>query len=152
MDTTTTQPLVVTPQDRPRPLDVVGEHVTVLASGAQTQSYEIFLQAGPDGSGPPPHSHPWDEAFFVVRGEIAFGIDGSETAAGPGTFVQVPRGATHWFRFGAGGGEMLSVTSCAGASKFFTDLDANIASDAPDLGRLIEIANAHAVSVAAPPG
>src|SRR3546814_4533615 len=28
---------------------------------------------------------PWDEAFYVIRGEIAFGIDGREMLAAPGT-------------------------------------------------------------------
>ena len=39
-------PFVVTPGDAPRPLKLVGEKITVLASGAQTGSYEIFLQVG----------------------------------------------------------------------------------------------------------
>ena len=38
----------------------------MLASGAQTGGYEIFLQVGPEGSGPPPHNHPWDESFYVT--------------------------------------------------------------------------------------
>jgi hypothetical protein len=45
---------VVTPATRPAPLNVVGEQITVLASGSQTGGYEIFRQAGPEGSGPPP--------------------------------------------------------------------------------------------------
>ena len=32
---------VVSPQDYPRPLNVVGEHITVLASGAAMGGYEI---------------------------------------------------------------------------------------------------------------
>jgi hypothetical protein len=59
-------------------LNVVGEHITLLASAAATGSYEIFLQQGPEGSGPPPHNHPWDEAFYVTKGEIEFGV-GKET-------------------------------------------------------------------------
>ena len=64
------QTLVVTPESYPQPLNVVGELVTVLASGDATAGYEIFLQEGPEGSGPPPHSHPWDESFFVTRGTV----------------------------------------------------------------------------------
>ncbi len=44
-----------------------------------------------------------------------------------GTFVHVPAGTTHWFRFGAGGGEMVSLTSGAGAAKMFADVDREIA-------------------------
>jgi hypothetical protein len=46
------QPVVVTPEDRPRGLNVAAEQITVLADGATTGSYEIFRQAGPEGSGP----------------------------------------------------------------------------------------------------
>jgi quercetin dioxygenase-like cupin family protein len=31
------------------------------------------------------HSHPWDESFYVVRGEIEFGIDADTKTALPGT-------------------------------------------------------------------
>jgi len=86
----TAQPFVVSPRDRTQSLRVVGEHITVLASAAQTGSYEIFFQAGPEGSGPPPHNHPWDEAFYVMRGEVAFGIGNGESLSVAGTLVHVP--------------------------------------------------------------
>jgi hypothetical protein len=41
---------VVTPATRPAPLNVVGEQITVLASGSQTGGYEIFRQAGPEAA------------------------------------------------------------------------------------------------------
>jgi len=62
------RPFITAPEDYAPALDIVGEHVTVLASGEATGGYEIFLQRGSEGSGPPPHSHPWDESFFVVKG------------------------------------------------------------------------------------
>jgi quercetin dioxygenase-like cupin family protein len=144
------EPIVVDGKSHPRPLNVVGEHITVLASGAQTGSYEIFHQAGPEGSGPPPHSHPWDEAFYVTQGEIAFGIDERELVARPGTLVHLPAGTTHWFRFGAGGGEMVSITSREGASHMFTDFDREISPTKPDLGRLIELGEPYGLAVAIP--
>ena len=142
-------PFVVMPGDAPSPLKLVGEQITVLASGAQTGSYEIFLQAGPENSGPPPHNHPWDESFYVVKGEIAFGIDKSEMTAVPGTLVHLPAGTTHWFRFGKGGGEMISMTSREGASRMFTEMDREISPDNPDLGKLAEIGQRHGLAVVA---
>ena len=147
----TAQPFVVSPQDRAQPLRVVGVHITVLASAAQTGGYEIFFQAGPEGGGPPPHSHPWDEAFYVLRGEVAFGIGDRESPAAAGTLVQVPGGITHWFRYGRGGGEMLSMTSGEGASAFFTDLDRNVSPENPDLGKIIGIAKSHGLRIPLPP-
>jgi quercetin dioxygenase-like cupin family protein len=144
------EPLVVTLQEASRPLQVVGEEITILASGGQTGSYEIFHQAGPENSGPPPHSHPWDEAFYVIKGEIAFGIDGREMLAAPGTLVHLPAGTTHWFRFGKDGGEMISVTSREGASHMFTDFDREIAPEQPDVNKLVEVGARHGLTVALP--
>jgi quercetin dioxygenase-like cupin family protein len=54
-----------------------------------------------------------------VQGEIAFGVDGEEMVARRGTLVHLPAGTTHWFRFGKGGAEMISMTSREGASHMF---------------------------------
>lgn len=143
-------PFVTKADHASRPLNVVGEQITVLASGAQTGGYEIFLQAGPEGSGPPPHNHPWDESFYVVSGEIAFGIADSEMVAVAGTLVHLPAGTTHWFRFGKGGGEMVSVTSREGASRMFADFDREISPDRPDLRKLVEIGGRHGLGVPPP--
>jgi quercetin dioxygenase-like cupin family protein len=146
------QPVVIDPDHVPRALNVVAEKVTVLVSAAQTGSYEIFHQVGLEGSGPPPHSHPWDEAFYVLRGMIAFGAGKKEFVAGPGTFVHLPAKTTHWFRFGEGGGEMLSVTSCEGASRLFADIDREVSQETPGPSKLIEIAARYGAAIALPPG
>lgn len=142
-----TRPFVVTPQDRAPALPIVGEKLTILASGEATQSYEIFHQAGPEGSGPPPHSHPWDESFYVVKGEIDFGIGPDAMTATPGTLVHLPAGTVHWFRFGKGDAEMISMTSRLGASRMFTDMAREIAPVDPDLERLAEVGGRHGLKV-----
>ena len=137
----------LTPEQYARPLNVVGEKITVLAAKAATGGYEIFLQEGPAGSGPPPHSHGWDEAFFVMGGEIEFGFDDKVMTARPGTLVHLPAGTTHWFRFGPDGGRMLSLTGAGNASELFTGIDQAIPPNAPDLAKLIEVANRTGVTV-----
>jgi quercetin dioxygenase-like cupin family protein len=142
------QSFVVTPKDYAPALNIVGEHVTVLASGEATEGYEVFLQRGPEGSGPPPHSHPWDESFFVIKGQIEFGIGSERKTASPGTLVHLPAGTVHWFRFCKGGGEMVSITSRLGASKMFTDLAREVAPVNPDLGKLAEVGGRYGLKVA----
>ncbi len=88
------KPLVVSADQAPAPLKMVGEEVIVLASGAQTGSYEIFRQAGPEGSGPPPHSHAWDEAFYVIDGEVMFGVDAEQDLVAKGGHA---RARPRWF-------------------------------------------------------
>ena len=143
------RPFIVAPENYAPTLDIVGEHVTVLASGEATEGYEVFLQRGPEGSGPPPHSHPWDESFFVVSGQIEFGIGAESTTAAPGTLVHLPAGTVHWFRFGRGGSEMVSITSRLGASRMFTDMAREIAPVNPDLEKLAEVCGRHGLKVSA---
>jgi len=137
----------VSPSDYPPPMEIVGERITVLASGEATGGYEIFLQEGPEGSGPPPHSHPWDESFYVVKGDIDFGIGDETRTAAPGTLVHLPAGTVHWFRFGRGGGEMISMTSRLGASQMFTDMAREVAPVNPDLGKLAEVGGRHGLKL-----
>ena len=143
-------PFVVMPDKASQALDVVGEKITVLASSAQTGGYEIFRQVGGEGSGPPPHFHDWDESFYVVKGEIAFGIGAEELVAGPGTLVHLPAGTTHWFRFGAGGGEMISMTSREGASHLFANIDREVPPGPPDIEKLVRVAGENGVTIALP--
>jgi hypothetical protein len=54
--------------------------------------------------------------------------------------VHLPAGTVHWFRFGPGGGEMLSMPSRIGASEMSADLAREIPPVNPDrdeLGRLV---------------
>lgn len=67
------------------------------------------------------------------------------------TLVQAPGGTTHWFRYGRGGGELLSMTSGDGASAFFTDVDRNMSSENLDLGKLISIGESHGLRFPLPP-
>lgn len=143
----TARPFIVTPDSYAPTLDIVGEHVTVLASGEATEGYEIFLQRGPVDSGPPPHSHPWDESFFVVRGQVDFGIGSDPKTATAGTLVHLPAGTVHWFRFGEGGAEMISITSRLGASRMFTDMAREVAPVNPDLEKLAAVGARHGLSL-----
>jgi len=141
----------VLPGAYPRGLNVVGEIITVLASGARTGGYEIFLQQGGEGSGPPPHSHEWDESFYVTKGVVELTISDETIEARAGTLVHLPAGTVHWFRFGPGGGEMLSMTSRAGASKLFTEIDAEIPPGTHDMNQVAGIITKHGVKIAVPP-
>jgi hypothetical protein len=119
------RPFVVTREDRAPALSIVGEQLTILASGEATQGYEIFHQAGPEGSGA--------EAMTATAG----------------TLVHLPAGTVHWFRFGKGDAEMISMTSRLGASKMFTDMAREIAPVDPDLGQLAEVGGRHGLKVEA---
>lgn len=121
----------------------------MLAPNTATQGYEVFLQQGEEGNGPPPHSHDWDESFYVTRGTVEIGYDDKALVATAGCFVHLPAGTVHYFRFGAGGGEMISMTSQNGqASRLFTRLDEVVPPGPPDIEKLLAVAQECGVNVA----
>ena len=143
-----TEAFVETPKDYARALSVVGEKITVLASNAATRGYEIFLQQGDEGTGPPPHRHDWDESFYVVKGKVAISYGDKTVMATAGTLVQLPAGTVHSFRFGAGGGEMISVTGKSGlASQLFANIDREIPPGPPDIPKLMAVAEKNGVTI-----
>lgn len=144
------QPFVVAAKNYPHPLNVIGVKVTVLASNAATQGYEITLQEGDEGSGPPPHSHNWDESFYVVRGKVEFSYGDKSGMGVPGTLLHLPAGTVHGFRFGAGGGAMIEFTGQGGfATKMFTNIDKEVPPGPPDIPKLIGVLRQYGVTVAA---
>lgn len=143
------QPFVVTPDQRQPALKVVGTEVTVLASNAATQSYGITLQQGDEGTGPPLHSHDWDEAFYVLKGAVHFVCDGKAHACSAGTLVHIPRGTVHAFSYGSGGGQMLEITGAGAlAAQMFTAVDQAIPPGPPDVPKLLDVLARNGVTVA----
>jgi hypothetical protein len=54
-----------------RHVSVVGDTYTILVSGAQTAGrYCLVDMLVPDGSGPPPHRHDFEEMFTLLEGEL----------------------------------------------------------------------------------
>jgi len=142
--------IVLKPDQHGPALNVVGTQITVLASNAETQSYGITLQQGEEGTGPPPHSHDWDEAFYVLKGEVHFLCDGQAYACGVGTLVHVPRGTVHGFSYGSGGGQMLEITGAGAlAAQMFAAVDNEIPVGPPDLPKLLAVLKRNGVTVAA---
>jgi len=134
------QPFIVTPEDHATALDVLGTKVTVLASNAATQGYEITLQQGDEGTGPPPHSHDWDESFYILKGRVEFTCAGQTSMCTAGTLVHVPGGTVHAFSYGAGGGEMLELTGQGGlAAQAFTAVSTEIPPGPPDIAKAVKV-------------
>jgi quercetin dioxygenase-like cupin family protein len=134
------KPFVVKPADQDAALTVIGTKVVVLASEADTRDQQITLQSGSAGAGPPPHSHDWQESFFVTKGQILFTFEGETTICTPGTLVHVPAGAVHAFSYGPEGGEMLEITGGRSkAVRMFTALDHEIPPGPPDVEKVLQV-------------
>lgn len=142
-----TRNFILKPDDRSPALNVVGIKVTVLVSDKDSQAQQITLQSGDEGAGPPPHSHDWDESFYVTRGQVQFTCNGHTTRCLAGTLVHVPAGTIHAFRFGPGGGEMLEVTGAGSkAVQMFTALDREMPPGPLDVPKVVQVASAYGLA------
>lgn len=144
------EPFFVTPEVAPLALNVVGEKVTVLARGERTGSYEVFLQSGAEGVGPPLHSHPWDEAYFVIEGVLRVTIGDKAHDLAAGGFAHIPAGTYHNYAGVSGPARFVSITSQPGAARFFADLDREVPTVPPELPALLAVAERHRVRVQPP--
>ncbi len=135
-----------------RQLHVLHDEVRVLASGDETAGeYEVFVVEGVEGSGPPPHFHPWDEAVYILEGEIEQTSQGDSRRLSEGCFALTPGGTVHSYRVATARARFLVLTAKAGAARFFADMDREIGGE-PDFGKVVEVARRNQVEVAVPGG
>src|ERR1700732_1031371 len=74
--------------------------MNLLVEPGAAEGFAAFVSTFPPlGSGPPTHHHDsYDEAFYVLSGEMEFRVDGETARVPTGSMAWVPRGATHGFR------------------------------------------------------
>ena len=121
-------------------VSVVGDTYTILVSGAQTGGrYCLIDMLVPDGGGPPPHRHDFEEMFSLLEGELEFTFRGrTQTVKAPAT-VNIPANAPHRFANTSGATvHMLCMCTPAGQDEFFLAIGVPLASrDAspPEIGQ-----------------
>ncbi len=82
-----------------RHVSVVGDTYSILVSGAQTAGrYCLIDMLVPDGSGPPPHRHDFEEMFTLLDGELEFTFRGETQTVRAGSTVNIPANAPHVFK------------------------------------------------------
>jgi quercetin dioxygenase-like cupin family protein len=106
-------------------LDVLGEAITLLVSGEQTNgAFAVLTGTSPPGGGTPLHQHQdEDEALYVLEGEYDIQCGAQTVRAGPGAFVFAPRDIPHKLtNVSAGPSSHLGIVSPAGFERFFEEI------------------------------
>jgi quercetin dioxygenase-like cupin family protein len=101
-----------------------GDHYTFLVTGEESGGAYFAMEAlVPPGGGPPPHIHTReDETFYLLEGQIEFLLGEELIVAGPGDFVNVPRGTVHRFRNTGGETARVVLTfTPAGIERWFEE-------------------------------
>jgi quercetin dioxygenase-like cupin family protein len=130
-------------------LAVMGAQVTFLCGAAKTEkSWSLMECTVPKDSGPPPHDHPWDEAYYIVAGEVRFTVGDQTVLVGPGDFLYAPGGTVHAFQGVADSSRVLVFDAPAAAEAFFREVD-RVVKEPADLAKVPEIGERHHIRFAA---
>ncbi len=126
-------------------LSVLGTEVRFLCEAARTNhSFSLMEVVLPKDQGPPPHDHPWDEAYYVLEGQVRFLLGDEVQVFQGGDFIYAPGGMLHSFQ---GATEqparILVFDAPATAEQFFRDVDREVKSYPGDLAKVPEIGLRH---------
>lgn len=84
---------------RTETVNVLGDSVRLLTDPAETHgTFGVIEVTSRPGGGPPPHTHPHEEAFFVLEGQLDVFDGNSWHTLSPGSLSYVPPGAPHTYR------------------------------------------------------
>lgn len=139
---------VIEPENIPTSVNVVGEAITILAGGDLSKPFEMHIQEGVQGGGPPPHFHPWDEAFYVIDGQVEVTVEGRSTTVSRGGYVHIPGGAIHAYKNISATAKMIGVVSDPRGGQFFAAMDRLKVPE--DLSRIVEVAERYGVTFLVP--
>ena len=129
------------------PLNILGMPLRFLCDSRETGgAWSLFEEEVPIGLGPPPHHHDWDEAYYILEGEVDFEIDGKPVRSGKGDFNYLPRNTVHGFK-GASStpARVLIFAAPAHASDFFEEVNDEVRNVPDDLGKVPGIGERHGI-------
>lgn len=126
------EPCVVTDSER---LWFLGTLARMKLDGSQTGGrFALWEGVLPQGAAPPLHSHPQDETFYVIDGELTSWLVEPGLAddradlpgwvgtcgrrCGPGAVVYAPAGAPHTFRVESDTARMLFISTPSGIEEY----------------------------------
>ncbi|PSF37864.1 cupin domain-containing protein [Aphanothece hegewaldii CCALA 016] len=95
---------------------------TIKISGQETEGQWIMYEiVAPTGHEPPLHSHPWDETFYVLDGEMEVQVNQVKTLAKAGCMMFVPKNVPHTFKVCSPTAKMLVILAPASADAFYRE-------------------------------
>lgn len=89
--------------------------------------YSLIEFAFPHLASPPRHTHPQDETFIVLEGELTVVTDEERFTLSPGDVGAFPAGTVHSFRVDSDGARVLALSTPAGLEAMVRDLSVQAA-------------------------
>jgi mannose-6-phosphate isomerase-like protein (cupin superfamily) len=150
MLSTTSQKNYFVKPDEGRKLSVLGDTITCKLAGGNLNGWQFFELSGSANSGPPPHTHPWEEGYYILAGEVEVLVGEEVMLATPGYFIHIPANTVHTFNIKSPQAKFLFWVSDDKAEKFFAEIDKEVKELPPNMEKLMTIAQKHQVIPVSP--
>jgi quercetin dioxygenase-like cupin family protein len=110
--------------DKALHLGLVGDTYTILLSGGDTAGKFCLIDMHvPQGGGPPPHRHDFEETFVLLEGELEATFRGEKRTVHAGDTIHIPANAPHQFHNSSSKPvRMLCICSPSGQEDFFKEV------------------------------
>ncbi|MCF2150452.1 cupin domain-containing protein [Desmonostoc muscorum LEGE 12446] len=116
------KPIILTPGEGHQ-FSILGGHFTTKATGEETNgAWTVYEITDTQENGPPLHTHPWEEAFYILEGEIDIQVGTETILASPGSFVNIPHNAPHAFKVRSATTKFLVLIAPKGAKNFYEEM------------------------------
>lgn len=128
-------------------LNAMGVDIRFLCSAKKTgKAFSVMEMSVPAGFGPPPHEHPWAEAYYMLEGEMRFSLGEREVLARKGDFLYAAGGVVHGFQGASESPARALVFDAPAASEdFFRELNREVKRMPDDLPKALEIGRKHQI-------
>jgi quercetin dioxygenase-like cupin family protein len=101
------------------PLWFLGTLVRFKLTGEQTGGrFALWEGVLPRGAAPPVHSHPQDETFYVLEGEVTVWVESEERSLRRGDVAYAAAGVSHTFRVESDTATMLFLSTPGGIDDY----------------------------------
>ena len=102
-------------------IGLVGDTYTILLKGEDTAGrYTLIDMHVPQGGGPGPHRHDFEEMFTILEGEIEVTFRGEKSTVRAGETLNIPANAPHSFTNASDRpARLLCMCSPSGLEEFF---------------------------------
>jgi quercetin dioxygenase-like cupin family protein len=94
--------------------------------------YAMFEVTDTFGGSVPVHSHPWEETFYILEGEIEIQVGNQREILGAGAMSHIPANAVHAFKITSDIARALLIVAPASAADFYREAGTKITSMPPD--------------------
>lgn len=117
-------------------------------TGADTNGqYAIAEVTDTEGGSAPVHSHPWEETFYILEGEMEVQVGEQTQILGAGAVIHIPANTIHAFRICSPTCRTLISLAPASAAEFYRETGEKITSLPPDPIAFTEICTQHDVEI-----